>query len=153
MKKLILFVTIIFFIGTSCQKKYDAEADKRSLVRLTAEDWDANFLSGNYEANVDFYTENAIRIDDVKEYRGKEAMRALFKTNSERYTILRQKNKVEDTWISGDRAAVRGSFLGSFIHKESGDTLNIKGAWVDVCERQADGSWKMVFTLASGLKD
>ena len=153
MKKLIFLLTIFFFAGNSCQKKYDAEADKKALVKLTAEDWDANFLSGNYEANVDFYTEDAVRIDDVKEYRGKEAMRALFKTNSEGYTVLRHENKVEDTWLSGDRATVRGSFSGSFIHKESGDTLNIKGAWVDVCERQADGSWKMLFTLASGLKD
>jgi ketosteroid isomerase-like protein len=84
------------------------------LVKLSAEDWDANFLSGNYEANVNFYTENALRFDDGKEYLGKEAMRTLFKTNSEGYTIIKIENKVEDTWISGDLAAVRGSFLGSF---------------------------------------
>jgi ketosteroid isomerase-like protein len=153
MKNLILFVAIIFFVGTSCQKKYDIEADKQALVKLTAEDWDANFLSGNYEANVDFYTENALRIDDVKEYRGKEAIRTMFKTNTETSTILKFKNKVEDTWISGDLATVRGSFLGSWILKESGDTININGAWVDVCERQEDGSWKMVLTLTSDTKD
>ena len=153
MKNLILSVSIIILAATSCQKKYDAEADKKALEKLTAEDWDANFLSGNYNANVDFYTENALRIDDVIEHRGKEAMRATFKTNMEVYTVLKHKNKAEDIWISGDLATVRGSFLGTFIHKESGDTLNIKGAWVDVCERQLDGSWKMVYTLKSGLKD
>jgi len=123
------------------------------LIKLTAEQWDADSLSGNYEANVDFYTENSLRIDDGKSTKGKEAIRNLLKTNSEGYTILKQESKVEDTWISDDLATVRGSFLGSFIHKESGDTLNLKGAWVDVCERQKDGSWKMAFTLTSNLNN
>jgi len=153
MKNLILFAAIIFFVGTSCQKKYDIEADKQALVKLTAEEWDANFLSGNYEANVEFYSENALRIDDVKEYRGKEAIRTMFKTNIETSTILKFRNKVEDIWISSDLATVRGSFLGSWILAESGDTININGARVDVCERQEDGSWKMVLTLTSELKD
>jgi ketosteroid isomerase-like protein len=123
------------------------------LIKLTAEQWDADSLSGNYEANVDFYTENSLRIDDGKSTKGKEAIRNLLKTNSEGYTILKQESKVEDTWISDDLATVRGSFLGSFIHKESGDTLNLKGAWVDVCERQKDGSWKMAFILTSNLNN
>jgi ketosteroid isomerase-like protein len=152
MKKLILFVTIIFFAATSCQKKYDVEADRQALVKLTAEDWDANFLSGNTEANVNFYTEDAIRIWDGKVYAGKDEMRALFNTAQEEIIILKQENKVEDTWISGDLATVRGSFYGSYILKESGDTLNIKEAWVDVCERQEDDSWKMALTLTSRLQ-
>jgi ketosteroid isomerase-like protein len=153
MKKLILFVTIIFFIVTSCQKKYDTVVDRQALVKLTAEDWDANFLSGNHEANVNFYTENALRIWDGKVYSGKDAIRTLFSMNSEGYIILKHENKVEDTKISGDLATVRGSFLGLFIHKESGDTINIKEAWVDICERQADGSWKMALTIIAELKD
>jgi len=118
MKNLILSVIIIFFAVTSCQKKYDVEADRQALVKLTAEDWDANFLSGNTEANVNFYTEDAIRIWDGKVYAGKDAMRALFNTAQEEIIILKQENKVEDTWISGDLATVRGSFLGSYILKE-----------------------------------
>lgn len=153
MKNLILSVTIIFFAVTSCQKKYDVEADMQALVKLTAEDWDANFLSGNMEANISFYTEDAIRIWDGKIYKGKDAMRALFNTAQDEIIILKQENKVEDTWISGDLATVRGSFSGSYIIKESGDTLNIKEAWVDVCERQEDGTWKMALTLTSRLNN
>jgi hypothetical protein len=26
------------------------------------------------------------------------------------------------------------------------------GTWVDICERQEDGSWKMVFTMATELR-
>lgn len=153
MKKLILFLTIILFAATSCQKKYNLEADRLALVKLTAEDWDANFLSANHEANVNFYTEDAIRIWDGKIYSGKDAILTLFNTDTGGYKILKHENKVEDTRISGGLATVRGSFFGSFIHKESGDTLNIKEAWIDICERQADGSWKMALTIIAELHD
>ena len=153
MKKLILFVAIISFVGSSCQKKYDIEADKQALVKLTAEDWDANFLSGNPEANVEFYTEKALRIQGGVIYSGKEENQTKLTSIRAGYTVLRHENTIEDTWISGDIATIRGTFSGSWIHKEWGDTLYAKGTWVDVCERQKDGSWKMVFTLASELQE
>ena len=153
MKKLILFVAIISFVGSSCQKKYDIEADKQALVKLTAEDWDANFLSGNPEANVEFYTEKALRIQGGVIYSGKEEIQTKLTSIRAGYTVLRHENTIEDTWISGDIATIRGTFSGSWIHKEWSDTLYAKGTWVDVCERQKDGSWKMVYTLASELQE
>lgn len=154
MKKLILFMTLVFFVGTSCQKRYDIEADRQALVKLTAEDWDANFLSGNPDANVDFYTENAMRIDDDgKIYSGKDAIRALITAFPEEYIILKIENKAEDIKISGDLATVRGTFSGSSIYKESGDTINMEGVWVDICERQADGLWKMSLTIVAESED
>jgi uncharacterized protein (TIGR02246 family) len=154
MKKYLWTITaIVLLTFASCQKKYEVEADRQTLVKLTADDWDANFLSGNLEANVNLYTENALRIWDGKVYSGKDAIRTLFSTDTEGYKILKHENKVEDMRISGDLATVRGSFLGSFIHKESGDTINIKEVWVDICERQSDGSWKMTLTIIAELKD
>ena len=153
MKKLMLLAGLILMAGTSCQKKFDIEADKQVLVKLTAEDWDANFLSGDYEANVEFYTQDAIRIQSGKVISGKDAIRTLFNTYKDQSTVLKHENKVEDTRISGDLATVRGSFSGSFIHKESGDTINGKEVWVDICERQADGSWKMALTIIAELKE
>jgi len=60
---------------------------------------------------------------------------------------------LKDTWISGDLATIRGSYSETFIRKEVGDTINEKGAWVDVCERQADGSWKMALTLITVINN
>lgn len=114
------------------------------MVKLTAEDFDAS---------VEFYTETALRIQDGKIYSGKEAIRTNLTSVREGYEILKRENTVEDTWISGDIATVRGTFFGSWIHREWGDTLYRKGTWVDVCERQKDGSWKMVFTLAAELRE
>jgi ketosteroid isomerase-like protein len=153
MKTLILFVTIIFFAGTSCQKEYDIEADKQAVVNLTSKDFDANFLSGKPEASVEFYTEMALRIQDGKIYSGKDAIHTNLTSIRSGYAVLKQEKTVEDTWISGDIATVRGTSLGSWIHKEWGDTLYRKDAYVDVCERQEDGSWKMVYTQTSELRE
>jgi len=153
MKRIIFSILAICLIAgsISCQEKIDIEADEQALIKLTAEEWDMNAKAGNLK-NVDHYTEDAIRIDIGGIYEGKEAIGKLFQSHNE-YTILFMENKVEKIWVSGDLATVRGSFLGSFILKESGDTLHAKEAWVDVCERQSDGSWRMVLTIITELND
>jgi len=152
MRKLLLLMAIIFITGNSCHKK-DVEADEKALVKMTAEDWTANVLSGNSEANIYNYTDNAVRINHGNVLTGKDAIRSAFNSYANQKTLLKLENKVEDTWISGDLATVRGSYSETFIRKEAGDTINEKGVWVDVCERQPDGSWKMVLNLITELKD
>ena len=153
MKKIIFSILALSLIAGSIsgQKKIDIEADEQALIKLTAEEWDMNAKAGNLK-NVDHYTEDAIRIVNGGIYEGKEAIGKLFQSYNEN-TILFMENKVEKIWVSGDLATVRGSFLGSFILKESGDTLHSKGAWVDVFERQSDGSWKSVLSLGTEIND
>lgn len=72
-KYLSLLFVLSFFIVTSCENKYDIEADKQALAKLSAEEFDANFLSGNPDASVEFYTDMALRIQDGEIFSGKEA--------------------------------------------------------------------------------
>ncbi|MBG0858035.1 MAG: DUF4440 domain-containing protein [Bacteroidales bacterium] len=154
MKKYFWTIPVVLILAvTSCQVNYNKEADKQALSKLTVEDWDSNINVGKSEANVEFYTEDAIRIDFGKVYSGKDEIHNLFNSLTVQYTLLKLENKVEDTRISGDLATVRGSCNVSFIQKESNDTINAKQAWVDICERQTDGSWKMILTIVSELKD
>ena len=150
MKKLIVVIVPILLILTSCQNIIDPEADKQTIIKLNKE-WDINTMKGNVEKNAALYTEDAIRIDGGKIYEGREAINNLLQSYAKGTTPLSMENKTENIWISGDIAAVRGAFKGSFIQDESGDTLNIKGAWSSVYERQADGTWKVVFSLGSPL--
>ena len=153
MEKLFLLLAIIFITGNSCQKKNDIEADEKALVKLTAEDWTANILAGNSAANINNFTNDVVRINHGKELSGKDAILAYFKSYANQTTLLKLETKVEDTWISGDVATVRGSYTESFIQKNTGDTINERGAWVDVCIRQEDGSWKMALNLVTELND
>ena len=153
MKKIIFPILGLLLIAgsISCQEKIDIEADEQALIKLTAEEWDMNAKAGNLK-NVDHYTDDAIRIGNGGIYEGKEAIGKLLQSYNEA-TILLMENKVEKIWVSGDLATVRGSFLGSIILKESGDTLHLKKAWVNVCERQSDGTWRMVLTIGTDLND
>lgn len=153
MKNLILIATVIFFVGTSCEKKFDVEADKQALIKLTTKDFDENFLSGNPDASIEFYTDMALVIKHGMKYSGKEAIRTKLTSIREGFTISTYENRVEETWISGDLAAVRGTFTGSWVREEWGDTLFSKDAWVNVCERQKDGSWKMALTLSTNIRE
>lgn len=157
MKYLTLVFALVLFAGVSCTNEPDPvtdhEADKQALIKLCVEDWDANVLSGNMDANIDFYTEDAVRIQDGIIFTGKEEIRALLKFVRPGFTISISEDKIEDIRISGDLATVRGTFLGSWVNKERGDTLWTKAAWMDVCERQEDGSWKMVFTMGTELSE
>ena len=152
-----LLFAIVFMAGTSCTNepeiKTDPEADRQALVKLCSEDWDANVRAGNMDANVDLYMEDAVRIQDGMIYSGKEEIRTKLTFVRPGFTTSISENKVEDIRVSGNLATVRGTFLGSWVHEEWGDTLWTKAAWVGVWERQEDGSWKMVFTMGTELRE
>ena len=150
-KNVFTLIALILSVLTSCQNKIDAEADKQALTNLTVKDWDKNILADNLLANVDFYTEDAVRISPRGMLSGKDAIRKAFNEDNPN-TLLKLENKVEEIWISEDLATVRGSFTASSILAE-GDTLNRRGAWTDVCERQVDGSWLMALTMVTHLID
>ena len=147
-KYLILLVALILSGFTSCMVEHHHEGDRQALINLTSEDWDANMLAGNLDACVDSYTEDAVRIQNGETLTGKDEIRAMLSSVRPGFTVSTVENTVEDLWISGDLASVRGKFTVSWVNKEWGDTLWAVGTWVDVCERQEDGSWKMAFTMA-----
>jgi len=161
-KYLTLLFALVFLAGTSCTHAPDTEttpladpeADREALMKLASEDWDANALTGNMEANVDFYTDDAVRIQDGMILRGKEEIRTVL-TDEIRpgFSVSTCENTVDDIRISGDLATVWGEFLGSWANQEYGDTLWTKAAWVGICQRQEDGSWKMVYTMATELRE
>ncbi len=160
-----ILLSIVLLVALSCQKNKsaqeeesksvitqpDIEADKQALTKFN-EEWDVNAMAGDFKKNAYKYTEDAIRIDGGKIYEGREAISDLLQSYVEDYVSLTNENKIEKMWISGDVAAVKGSFKGSVVQKESGDTLHLKGAWADVFERQPDGKWKMVYSIGAELK-
>jgi ketosteroid isomerase-like protein len=152
MKIYLIVIALILSGVTSCTVEHHRESDRRALINLTTRDWDENILVGDLDACVDSYTDNAVRIQDGKTLTGKDEIRTMLSSFRPGFTVSTVENKVEDLWISGDLASVRGTFTGSWVNKEWGDTLWTVGTWLDVCERQDDGTWKMVFTMASELR-
>lgn len=149
-----LLIALLFLTGTSCTSVHHSANDEETLIKLTSEDWDANVLAGNMDANVDLYTEDAVRIQYGRTFTGREDIRAFLTTEVRPgFTVASSENKVTDVWISHDLATVRGTFQGSWTYPEYGDTIFSYDTWVDICERQDDGSWKMVFTMVSEINE
>jgi uncharacterized protein (TIGR02246 family) len=146
-----LFLIVIPLALISCAQKLDVETDKQALEKLSVEDWDMYARAGNVEGMVESYTEDALRIGEGAVLNGKEAIGSYLTFLTQSATPEKLENKVADIKLSGDLAVIRGSFEGVFSPNEGGVTIHQKGAWVDVCERQEDGSWKMVLTLMADM--
>ncbi|MCH7771794.1 MAG: DUF4440 domain-containing protein [Bacteroidetes bacterium] len=150
-KMLAILLSFSLLTIFACAEKVDIEADKAALNKLL-EEWDMNVKAGNFEAQAESYTDNAIRMEEGVIV-GKEAIRNSFKTFHEEFNITKCDNKAEDIRVSGDLAVIRGSFSGTFVPKDGGEPIHPKSLWVAVFERQLDGSWKMAYDLGKDIKE
>jgi uncharacterized protein (TIGR02246 family) len=153
MRKLLVITALVLLAGVAFgQNKYDIAADKEAIIKIN-KTWDVNVLAGNLEANAEHYVVDAIRIENGTMIVGKEAIRKSFRTVSEKSKITNNENTIEDIRISGDLAVVRGIYSGTSVSKEDGETTHENGAWIDVLERQPDGSWKSIYGIGTEIKD
>ncbi|MGW8317025.1 MAG: nuclear transport factor 2 family protein [Bacteroidales bacterium] len=146
-----LIITIVVLSTVGCTHHQNLEADQAALEKLSVGDWDENANAGNLDALADSYTADAIRIGDGMVLNGREEMRDAFKTywSSDVPDVL--DNTVEEIRVSGDLATVRGFFEASNNTEDGGRTIVAKGAWIDICERQESGEWKLVATIATDI--
>ena len=105
--------------------------------------WDAAAEAGDIEGMLDTYTEDAIlMMPDVPALRGKEAIRSAFEDFFEQVS-LESESLVEEVRLAGDWAYVRGTFTSIETPTGGGEPSQIDGHWIDIRERQADGSWRV----------
>jgi len=153
----VLFFAILVITITGCDNKAaiqpDVDADIAALKNISSVDWNKNALAGNYEANVQKYLDDALRMDAEGILEGQTAIRDSMKDFHDKNKLTSCNNVVEDIKVSGDLGVIRGSFTGSYIPKEGGVPVNLKGPWIAVYERQQDGSWKSPFSLSAELND
>ena len=156
-KMLAILLSFSLLTIFACAEKVDIEADREALTKML-EEWDMNVKAGNFEAQVEFYTDNAITMGTVENIRegeivGKKAIRNSTKAFHEQFNITKCDNKAEDIRVSGDLAVTRGSFSGTFVPKDGGEPIHQKSLWVGVFERQLDGSWKCAYDIGTDIKE
>jgi ketosteroid isomerase-like protein len=153
-KMFIFLLSLSLLTIFSCVKKVDVEADKETLIKMSVIDWDKNVMSGNIIANINTYIDNGMRIEtDGTVLVGKDVISKSFKNFFVKYKVEKCDNKVEDIRVSGNLAAIRGSFSGTFVPRSGGEPIHEKSAWVAVYERQTNGSWKLVYDIGTNLKE
>ncbi len=146
MKQFLIFLSFSVLSFTSCQKKFSIKDDEIVLKSLI-DKWEENGNKGNRLANAAFFTEDGVRIQGGKAYRGKDDILTLFSSPEEQKTYLKQENKVDRIWASKESITVTSTRTVSYLNKVTGDTISTSVAAINIFESQKDGSLKIAYSL------
>ena len=126
----------------------DVEADKEAIKKIT-DDFNAAINAGNIDKLVSLYTDDAVRIPPNKPpLVGKETIRSLFQEQLDQFTVQNE-GVIVDLKVSGDLAFFRGSWTSIITPKTGGESLKENGSFVQVVQKQPDGSWKAICNIVS----
>ena len=150
--KIILIPTLLVLITTSCQREYSAAEDKKSIAEFNNQ-WNQNALSGNRVANAELFTEDGVRIEAGKVYKGREAIRSFLSMQSAKRKYIQQENKIQRIWSAKDFITSELIQTQVFIQSETGDTITKRSAAIAIFSRQPDGSLKLAYNLKTELTE
>ena len=160
MKKLLMILPLVFLLcftfgyqqgeEVAEEPAVDVEADVEALKNMTDE-WVVLFNAGDFEKLMTFYyAENAVGMDANQPIIvGREAILADYKKTREMYDSHVDSSIVEDVRVSGDIAIVRGNDTGTITLKGGGEPTKSDYKWVDIFERQPDGTWKCIIGIGN----
>jgi len=125
----------------SCQKQ-DTEADIAAIEEI----WDnyaLGMITGDLDLWMSLYTDDIVKmLPDEPAVFGKEDLRTSMKPLFDNFTIeMAIYNK--EVQVAGDWAFSRGTFTATLTPKAGGEPLYMDGKYLDILEKQADGSWKI----------
>ena len=147
------FLLITFLLAFSCtappaeevvvDDTAQEEADIQAMNRI-GELWVEADAAGDVDAHLALITDDYIRMEqDRPAIVGKNAFRELLQPFLDKYRYQDGKIITEEIRLAGDWAYVRGSWSGTILSKGGGDPVHVIVKWLDIRERQADGSWKI----------
>jgi uncharacterized protein (TIGR02246 family) len=151
MKK-ILIQTLLVLIACSCQREYSTVEDEKSIAEFNKQ-WNQNALSGNRVANAELFTEDGVRIEAGKVYKGREAIRSFLSMQSDKRKYIQQENKTQRIWSAKDFITAELIQTQVFIQSETGDTIIKRNAAIAIFSRQPDGSLELAYNLKTELTE
>ena len=146
-KTAIAFLALAVACAAGCAPKVNDPADVQA-VKDTAPAYD-KFANAGDAASLasEFYATDGIRMDpNQPASAGTAAIRAtLEKSNAQSTDNVR--NVIDDVRVAGAFAVAKGTFEGTSTPKAGGAAVPVKGKFVTLYERQANGSWKAVWDI------
>ncbi len=115
-----------------------------AAIKAEVEKFDVAWNSQDVEALLSLYADGAVRMPpNEAEEVGKEVMRESFQRYFDEMTSEGDGVAV-DVQVAGDLGFVRGTWSGTNTQKAGGESVQEDSKWLEVLQRQADGSWKIV---------
>jgi uncharacterized protein (TIGR02246 family) len=150
--KIILIPTLLVLIICSCQREYSTIEDEKSIAEFNNQ-WNQNALSGNRVANAELFTEDGVRIEAGKVYKGRDAIRSFLSMQSDKRKYIQQENKTQRIWSAKDFITTELIQTQVFIQSETGDTITKRNAAIAIFSRQPDGTLKLAYNLKTELTE
>jgi uncharacterized protein (TIGR02246 family) len=118
-------------------------ADVAQVYELWNE-YAAAAIDGNMERWIALWIDEAIQMPPGAPRRvGKAEIRREMQPLFDRFDTSRMIIQPEEVRILGDRAYSHGTFELEMATKDGGETKSYSGKFLDVLEKQVDGSWKI----------
>ncbi|MDA2931058.1 DUF4440 domain-containing protein [Acidobacteria bacterium AH-259-O06] len=115
------------------------EADAEAIKKLHQEAV-AAFNAGDLDALMAFWTDDPVYMPaGVPAVHGKEKIRDFYTEFKAQANVLSS----EEVVIAGEWAFERGTFSGAITPKEGSEPVQVSGKFLDIWQRQSDGSWKI----------
>ncbi len=146
-----LVITFLFAFSCTAPPAQEAvvddtareEADIQAIKDLEAK-WAAAVNAGDVEMILRLLTDDVILISSDEPIReGKEEVRTYYLADFKESTYENAKAMVFEVRLAGDWAYARGTWSGAGTRKAGGESFQFKGEWIDILERQPDGSWEI----------
>jgi uncharacterized protein (TIGR02246 family) len=142
----VLILSVLLLLVSACAQKVNDPADVQAIKDISAA-WDKAWTAGNAETLASFYTADAIVMDPNKPASvGKDAFRASCEKYFDQFSD-ENSGVVEDVRVSGDLAVAWGTQETKTTPKAGGPFIQGKSKWIDVLQRQRDGSWKIIWDI------
>ncbi len=134
-------------VAAACAPAADVEAD-RAAIEAVREAEEAAAVAGSVDDFMALFADDAVFLQpNGPQAAGADAMREVMEGFMEASKIEFNRYDTEEVLVSGDLAVERYSAEWTLTPKAGGDpvTEGVKG--IHVMERQADGSWKIVYDV------
>jgi len=146
-------ITMIFLlICWACTGKrggHDEGTDISHIKALSAARAKA-FNEGNADVIANAFTENGMLLAPaMKSGKGREAVRNYYQSIFDQYKTFLESG-YEEVKVSGDMAYGVGYAKVKLVPHSGGDTLFSTAKYINILERQADGSWLTTHDIWNG---
>ena len=100
--------------------------------------------AGDLERWMSLWIEDAIQMPpDVPRRVGVEQIRSGMQPGFDLFDMKNMIIQTDEVRILGDQAYSHGTYTFDMTPKEGGETMSISGKFLDILEKQVDGSWKI----------
>lgn len=99
---------------------------------------------GDLERWMSLWIEDGLQMaPDAPPRVGKEQIRTAMQPGFDLFDLRNMVINTEEVRILGDSAYSHGTYTFDMVPKEGGDTVSVWGKFLDILQKQVDGSWKL----------